>query len=109
MERKTIKFRDNLAKLVLAGEKDATWRLFDDKNLSEGDEVDLINWNTKEKFGVATLVKVWERKMGELQDSDFDGHENFLSDEEMYKTYRTYYGDKVGPDTLVKIIHFKLK
>ena len=109
MEKKTIKFRDNLAKLVLAGEKDLTWRLFDDKDLSEGDEVDLINWNTKEKFGEAVLTKVWEKKMGELQDSDFDGHEKFSNDEEMYKTYRLYYGDKVGPDTVVKIIRFKLK
>lgn len=48
----------HLAKLVLADEKDMMWRLFDDKNLSEGDTVDLINWNTKEKFGEAILVKV---------------------------------------------------
>ena len=108
MEKKTIKFREVLAKLVLAGEKDMTWRLFDDKNLAEGDEVDLINWDTKEKFGEAVLVKVWEKKMGELEPSDFDGHEKFASDEEMYTTYRTYYGDKVNPDTIVKIIKFKL-
>ena len=43
MERKSIKFRDNLAKLVLAGEKDLTWRLFDDKDFKEGDEVDFKN------------------------------------------------------------------
>ncbi len=108
MEKKTIKFRDNLAKLVLAGEKDLTWRLFDDKSFSKGEEVDLINWNTKEKFGEATLMQVWEKKMSELQGSDFDGHEKFASEEEMYATYRTYYGDKVGPDTTVKVIRFKL-
>jgi hypothetical protein len=109
MERKIIKFRESLARLILAGEKNTTWRLFDDKNLSEGDEVDLINWETKEKFAEATLTKVWEKKMGELQDSDFDGHEKFESEEEMYKTYRTYYGDKVGPKTTVKIIRFRLE
>jgi hypothetical protein len=109
MKNKTIKFRDNLAKLVLVGEKDLTWRLFDDKNLSMGDEVDLFNWNTHEKFGEAVITKVWEKKMGELQHSDFDGHEKFKNDEEMYKTYRTYYGDRVNPDTIVKIIRFKLK
>jgi len=109
MPRKTIKFRPDLAKLILAGEKDLTWRLFDDKDLSEGDEVDLINWETKEKFGEATLTKVWEKKMGGLNEADFDGHEKFSSDEEMYKTYRTYYGEKVGSDTVVKIIRFKLK
>src|ERR1700722_8296304 len=100
MESKIIKFRDNLAKLVLAGEKDSTWRLFDDKDLSKSDEVELMNWDTKEVFAKATLTEVREKKMGELKDADFDGHEKFANEEEMYKTYRTYYGDKVGPDTI---------
>ena len=109
MERKVIKFRSELAKLILVGEKDSTWRLFDDKELSEGDEVDLINWDTKEKFSEATLIEVREKKMGELEDSDFDGHEKYENREEMYKTYRTYYGDRVGPETVVKIIRFTIK
>lgn len=109
MEKKTLKFRTHLADLVLAGEKNTTWRLFDDKDLTEGDEVDLINWNSSEKFGEAVLVKVWEKRMDSLEESDFDGHEKFANDDEMYKTYRTYYGDRVGPDTIVKIIRFEVK
>lgn len=108
METKIIKFRDHLAKMVLVGEKDSTWRLFDDKNLQKGDTVELVNWDTGETFGGATLVEVREKKMGELEEPDFDGHEKFSSEEEMYRTYRTYYGDRVGPDTIVKIIRFKL-
>ncbi len=108
MPHKTLKFREHLVKLVLAKEKDLTWRLFDDKNLSEGDIVDLINWNTGEVFGKAHLIKVWEKKMKDLDDADYDGHERFSSDEEMYKTYKTYYGDRVGPDTIVKMISFEL-
>jgi hypothetical protein len=109
MGPKDIKFRDNLAKLVIAGEKNSTWRLFDDKDLTEGDAVNLVNWNTEEVFATATLIEVREKKMGELEDADFDGHEKFASEEEMYQTYRTYYGDKVRPDTIVKIIRFKLQ
>ncbi len=108
MERKTIKFRDYLVDLVLSGEKDATWRLFDDKDLKKGDEVDFINWNTKEKFADAVLIDVREKKLGELVDADFEGHEKFESEEIMYANYRTYYGDKVSPETVVKIIRFKL-
>lgn len=108
MKHKAIKFRDHLAKLVLAGKKDLTWRLFDDKNLAVGDVVELVNWNTGDVFGRAELTEVWEKKMSELTDSDFDGHEKFANEEEMYATYRTYYGDKVGPETIVKIIRFKL-
>ena len=109
MQKKTIKFKDELAKLILAGEKSLTWRLFDDKDLSEGDEVDLINKDTMRKFGDAILTDVYEKKMGELEESDFDGHEKYANDEEMYQTYRTYYGDRVTPDTIVKIIRFRLK
>ncbi len=108
MERKVIKFRDFLADLVQKGEKDSTWRLFDDKDLQKGDRVDLVNWNTGEKFAEAILTEVHERSMGDLKPIDFEGHEKFENEEEMYKAYRTYYGDMVGPETLVKIIHFSL-
>ncbi|MEK6889082.1 MAG: hypothetical protein AABW80_03155 [Nanoarchaeota archaeon] len=30
---KTIKFRESLSKLILKGEKNSTWRLFDDKDM----------------------------------------------------------------------------
>lgn len=58
---KTIKFRDFLVKLVLNGEKTSTWRLFVDKNLPVGNEVELINWNTKELFAKAILTHVREK------------------------------------------------
>ncbi|PIR58090.1 MAG: hypothetical protein COU71_00535 [Parcubacteria group bacterium CG10_big_fil_rev_8_21_14_0_10_38_31] len=106
--QKSLKFRDYLVPLVLSGEKDSTWRLFDDKDLQTGDKVELINWNSKEKFGEAELIKAMEKKMGDLEEADFDGHERFESNEEMYKTYRKYYGDSVGAETLVKIIKFRL-
>ena len=109
MVRKAIKFRDYLVKLDLEGKKNITWRLFDEKNLQKGDTVDLINWNTGEKFGEGFITELWEKKMSELDDNDFDGHEKFASTEEMYHTYRKYYGDKVGSDTIVKVIRFKLK
>ncbi len=106
--QKTLKFRKNLVPLVLLKEKNSTWRLLDDKDLQVGDKVDLINWNTVDKFGEALLTEVKEKKMRDLEEADFEGHEKFESDEEMYKIYRKYYGDFVGPDTLVKIINFKL-
>jgi hypothetical protein len=43
MAQKTLKFREELCKLIMEGKKDSTWRLFDDKDLSVGDEVDLVN------------------------------------------------------------------
>ena len=109
MERKTIKFRPHLADMVLAGEKNVTWRIFDDKDLKEGDVVDFLKNDTKERFAEAELVKVYEKTLGALEDNDWEGHERFNSEEEMYETYKKYYGDRVNKDTVVKIIQFKLK
>ncbi|MFH1178621.1 MAG: hypothetical protein V1711_02795 [bacterium] len=69
----------------------------------------MINWNTKEKFGEAILTHVYEKKLSDIEEADYDGHEKFADKEEMYHAYRIYYGDKIGPDTIVKIIHFHLK
>jgi hypothetical protein len=68
----------------------------------------LINWNTGKKFAEAILTKVHEKKLDELEPHDFEGHEKFESEEAMYESYRTYYGDSVGPEAVVKIIRFKL-
>ena len=106
---KSLKFREHLVKPILSGEKNITWRFFDEKNLSAGDEIDLINWKTREKFGEAVITDVREKKMAELEEGDFEGYEKFSSREEMYDTYKNYYGEKIGPDTIVKIVRFKLK
>jgi hypothetical protein len=105
---KTVKFRPHLIPIVLSGEKTSTWRLFDDKDLKEGDELSLLNWETKEEFARAIITKVEEKKLKDLEESDFEGHEKFESEEKMYETYRKYYGDKVTPDTIVKMVDFKL-
>lgn len=105
---KSIKFRDYLVKLVLSGEKDSTWRIFDDKNLTVGDVVDLINWNTGLAFGKAKLLDIKEKKVKDLGEEDFDGHEKYENEEAMYKELKKFYGEAVTGDTIVKIIKFKV-
>ena len=103
---KTLKFKAHLCDKILDGSKTSTWRLFDDKNLQKGDDLELINKDTGETFGTATITAMYIKTLGSLEDRDWEGHERFASDEEMYATYREYYGDKVNPDTEVKIITF---
>ncbi len=105
---KTLKFRENLANEILAGRKTATWRLFDDKDLQVGDKLDLLIWETKEKFADAEIILVQEKKLGDIKDEDFVGHEKFASRDEMLLSYKSFYGDKVTWETSVKIINFKL-
>ena len=103
---KTLKFMPELVAKILSGEKTSTWRLFDDKNLQVGDELVFINKETGEGFGSAKIVSLKVKTLGTLSERDWIGHERFNSENEMYATYRKYYGDKVGKDTEVKIISF---
>ncbi len=103
---KTLKFTPELCAQILAGTKTSTWRLFDDKDLTVGDELTFINKQTLESFGTGEITQLYTKTLGTLEESDWIGHERFASEEVMYETYRKYYGDKVSPDTEVKIIHF---
>lgn len=105
---KTLKFAPHLVPLILSGEKVSTWRLFDDKNLSVGDQLEFINKETGEKFGEAEIIAIKEKKLGEIEDSDYNGHEKFASKEQMIESYKQYYGDQVNLETIVKIIDYKM-
>ncbi len=106
---KTIKFKPHLCEQILAGEKTATWRLFDDKNLTVGDSIEFVNKQTKEVFGTGKITNLKIKTLGTLEESDWEGHERFDSEEEMYNTYQSYYGQTVGSNTEVKIIHFTFR
>jgi len=105
---KTLKFRKELSELVLKKEKTTTWRIFDDKDIKQGDVMQFLVWETKEVFANAKIINVIEKKFKDLNEQDLDGHEKFASKEEMYATYSTYYNKTVDENTLVKIIKFEL-
>ena len=104
---KTLKFKKYLSELILSGNKTSTWRLFDDKDLSIGDRVSFVVWETGEEFAQVELIFVKETTFGQLTSNDWQGHEKFESDEEMYQTYEKYYNHLVDENTPVKIIKFR--
>lgn len=105
---KKLKFSESLVPIILSGEKNKTWRSFDDKDLQIGDELEMVNVSNGEVFAKSQIVDLVEKKYSELSDEDYKGHEPFKDKEAMYKQYQEYYGSRVTPDTLVKVIEFKL-
>ena len=105
---KTLKFENKLAELILGGKKDMTWRFFDDKDLQNGDELILINRGTGDEFARAKIIKIREKEFKNVDEADFGGHEKYNDNDEMFKTYKGYYGDKLTWETPVKIIKFVL-
>jgi len=60
LSMKTLKFKDFKARWILEGVKTATMRLFDDKDLQKGDELELVNGDT---VNLDTMVKVVKFKL----------------------------------------------
>ncbi len=105
---KTIKFKPHLVDQILEGSKTVTWRLFDDKDLRVGDELSFINSETGEHFANAKILAITEKKLDEIEEGDFKGHEKYKKRTEILDHYKEYYGDKVDWDTTVKMVRFKL-
>ena len=54
------------------------------------------------------IIEVKQKKLGEVKDKDFEGHEKYKDQDDMLEHYKKYYGDKVNLDTMVKVIKFEL-
>jgi ribonuclease HI len=112
---KTLKLDHQLAQKVLSGEKKTTFRLFDDKDLSVNDEIEIIdkveseNPETWKSIGVAQIEEVHQKRLSSLVESDFEGHEPYSSPDQIITTFRNYYGSRVTGDTPVKIVRFNFK
>jgi len=105
---KVIKFTPELTELIKKGEKSTTFRLFDDKNLTKGDEVILATRDGKKvaEFAKAKLTEVYIKTIKDLNADDYKGHEPIR--ETSLEDYKKYCGIKVTEDTEVKIVRFKI-
>lgn len=104
---KRLRFYGDLPELVLKGLKTSTWRINDEKGISVGDDLSLCR-NDYTEFAKAKVIDVKNTTFESLTDEDKKGHEEFNSDDEMYKIYSGYYGFPIGPKTELKIIRFRL-
>jgi ribonuclease HI len=110
---KTLKFAHEYAQLILKGKKTATWRLYDDKDLSVNDEIKIVdkvdseNSKTWQVIGQGKVTEIVEKKLDDVTDEDMEGHQVYATKDEMLRHYRDYYGERVDLETPVKIIYFE--
>ncbi len=106
---KTLKFAPHLIPQIISWEKTSTWRLFDDKELSIWDEIELRNTEDDTIIGHGQIISLTEKQIKDINEEDCDGHEKFKNTEEIITNLRKYYGNSVDEDSIVKIIHFNFK
>jgi len=105
---KRLKFTENQIQPILDRKIFRTWRLEDDKDLSLGDRIELVNTKNGSTFAWADVEEITPKYIKDLDNSDKEGHQKFQSDEEMYHLFETFYGHRIGPQTPVKVIKFSL-
>jgi ribonuclease HI len=111
---KTLKLDHSLAEMVRRGDKTSTWRIYDDKDIRVNDKIELLDKvnpqdpSTWQPVGTARVDMIVEKRLGEINRADFEGHEEFSSRDEMLKAYQKYYGPQVTFETAIKMIHFTL-
>lgn len=109
---KKLKLDHELAQMVLAGTKTSTWRVFDDKDLAVNDDVELIDKVDSERpqtwrvIGTARIDRIIEKRVGDIQPEDYDGHEVYSSSHALLTALQGYYGDRVTFDTPIKMVNF---
>ncbi|MFB6209678.1 MAG: ASCH domain-containing protein [Candidatus Nanohaloarchaea archaeon] len=104
---KNLKFQDPLPEMVLSGEKNTTWRIDDEREITVND---ILSLRTVEGEEFARAKVLWTKMttFDSLSEEDRRGHESFESEEEMLQTYSDYYDMDVDGDTEVKVIRFEV-
>jgi ribonuclease HI len=111
---KQLKFNHNFAQLIRQGKKTATFRMYDDKDLSVDDQVELLDKTypdrsaTWKPIGVARIDSIVEKRLSAITEADLCDGEQYSDHEEMLAVYRRYYGEQVTADIPVKVIRFTL-
>lgn len=107
---KMLKINHAEALSILDGKR-TTWRLFDDKDLSVNDAVQLVNkaepgnadsWSI---IGIAQITDITEKEIADLSAQELEA-EGFESKSAFIKEFSFFYSRKITPETTVKMLRF---
>lgn len=97
---KTLKYHPFYIETILKNGVAVDVRLFDDKNLSVGDTIDLLNAETGGKFAAGTITAINETIFKETVKGG--------ADVELYEKYKKLYGRDIKPTDAAKIVRIDL-
>lgn len=110
---KQLKFEHSYISQIVSGEKTATVRINDDKNIHPGDVIEVIDKvdrndpKTWQLIGAVTVVRVEKGSLRQVAEQYSDISESFDNFDEMVQVFRRFYGDFVDAETVVSVIVFE--
>jgi ribonuclease HI len=110
---KTLKLNHDSAQLISEGRANFTWRIFDDKQLSVNDEVQLLdkvdpgNRETWVPIGVGVIESVTEKRIREISESEKQAYENVYGKiDDVIELFAKLYGKEITDQDVIKIVTF---
>jgi ribonuclease HI len=109
---KQLKFEHHFAESIIKGDKIATFRVNDDKDLRIGDKVQLVDkvdsnhpktWLIPGELIINDIASV---PLEELSKDQMSQAESFDSLDEMIQTFRRFYGEHVSLSTPILVLKF---
>src|SRR4051812_14925890 len=99
-----------MSQLIREGKKTVTWRINDEKNISVGDDIWVIDKVDKRypdtwlAIGTAKVTEILSKYLADVEDGELGEGEHYSSKQEMIEAFRKYYGPDINERTVVKII-----
>lgn len=103
---KTLKFITEQIADIESGKCTTTWRLFDDKDLNVGDQLQFVNSDNGSVFGYATINEIVVKRILDINEQDKLGHRVYENDQAMLDDFRRFYGPDVGPKSIIKVVKY---
>lgn len=109
---KQLKFSDKAAQLIRSGAKKSTFRMFDDKDLSVNDEVEIIDKvnpkrpSTWQPICIVRVDSVIEKRLGDIDSYDLSKYDIYPAFDKLLHALKSYYGERFSLENTVKIITF---
>lgn len=109
---KQLKFEHSFATDIQAGNKTATLRINDDKDIQLGDNIELVDKVKRdhptswEVLGILHITAITNIALSDLKRENFIKAESFLTIDEMIQVFRRFYGEHIYENTEVAIVEF---
>jgi ribonuclease HI len=109
---KILKLDHQFAQQVLSGERRSTWRMFDEKHLSVGDEIQIVDKVDPDDDGTWLIIgegkieQVTEKRLADVSENEYKTEEAYTSLDDILAEFRKFYGPLVTSATPVKIVKF---